>query len=95
MRTIAIALIFLSSGVNAGDFSARVAAGNKAIATPEGKAYDAALVPAIQSAMLACVPPGSSPKESLGEFALVGYCRSKGMDGLRRLSREYCGQPVA
>ncbi len=78
MRKIAIALIFISSSAIAGDFSERVAAGNKATAAPGGKGYDAALAPAIQSAMLACAPPGSPPKESAGKFALIGYVDASG-----------------
>lgn len=78
MRKIAVILTFISSSVMAGDFSARVSAGNKAIHTPEGKAYDATLAPAIQSAMLACAPPGSPPNESSGKFVLVGYADASG-----------------
>jgi hypothetical protein len=78
MRYITVALLLVSYNALAGDLSARVAAGNKAIATPEGKAYDAALAPTIQSAMLACVPPSSSPEGSTGKFALVGYADASG-----------------
>ena len=78
MRYITVALLFVSYNVAAGDLAARVAAGNKAIATPEGKAYDAALAPAIQAAMLACVPPGSPPERNNGKFALVGYADASG-----------------
>ena len=79
MRYVAIILLlFASCDAAGGDLSARVAAGNNAIATPEGKAYDGALAPAIQSAMLACVPPGSPADERTGKFALVGYVDASG-----------------
>ena len=78
MKKIAIALIFVSCSAAAGNFAARVAAGNRAIATPEGKTYDAALAPSIQTAMLACVPPGSPPQDSSGKFVLVGSVDASG-----------------
>ena len=78
MKKIAIALILVSCSAAAGDFAARVAAGNRAIATPEGKIYDAALGPSIQAAMLACVPPGSPPQNRIGKFVLVGSVDASG-----------------
>ncbi|MFC7301083.1 hypothetical protein [Cognatiluteimonas weifangensis] len=78
MRKIVAILAIFSCSASAADFSARVAQGNEAIATPEGKIYDASLAPAIQAAMVACVPPGSASIGKLGKFILVGYANASG-----------------
>jgi hypothetical protein len=78
MKKIAIALMLISSNAAAGGFWTRVTAGNNAIATPDGKIYDERLVPAIQTAMRICVPPGSPPKTNIGRFVLVGNVDSSG-----------------
>jgi hypothetical protein len=78
MRKIIAALVLVSFPACAADFSARVEAGNQAIATPEGKVYDASLGPAIQAAMVAYVPPGSVSGGKLGKFVLVGSVNATG-----------------
>jgi hypothetical protein len=78
MKKIAIVLMLISCNAMAGNFWTRVTAGNSAIATPEGKTYDASLVPFIQATMHICVPPGSPPKSSLGKFVLVGDVDASG-----------------
>jgi hypothetical protein len=78
MRKIIAALAFTSFSVSAADFSVRVAEGNQAMATPEGKIYDASLGPAIQAAIVSCVPPGSASTGKLGKFTLVGYADASG-----------------
>lgn len=78
MKVVMCLLLSLTAcAAVAEDFSGRVKAGNAAIATPAGKAYDASLGSAVQSAMLKCVPPGSSGH--LGKFALVGTVSSNGI----------------
>lgn len=62
----------------AADFPARVARGNEVAATPEGRGYDASLAPAIQTAIVACIPPGTSPASGSGKFTLVGNVDVKG-----------------
>ena len=78
MREIIAILAFASCSVCAADFSDRVAQGNEAIATPEGKVYDASLAPAIQAAIAACAPPGLTSTGELGKFTLVGYADASG-----------------
>lgn len=56
MRYITLALLLVSCNAMAGDMATRVAAGNMAMATAEGQAYDRSLAPAIQSAMMVCAP---------------------------------------
>ena len=78
MRTIIAAMLVVSCSACAADFSARVAEGNEAIATPEGEAYDASLAPTIHAAIVACIPPGPSAPGQTGKFALVGVVDSYG-----------------
>jgi hypothetical protein len=78
MRKIIAALMFVSCSASSADFAARVVEGNRAIASPAGRIYDAALGPIIQAAMVACVPPGSAPLGRLGKFTLVGYTGASG-----------------
>jgi hypothetical protein len=70
-KLIFIALLFLalSNEAFADDFDMRLAAGNKALSSPEGQTYEQSLSPAIQSAMMKCLPPGS---QYTGQFALIG-----------------------
>lgn len=78
MRKIAFLLMFASCSAAAADFTARVAQGNATMATAEGKAYDASLAPAIQAAMVACVPPGATATGKVGKFTLVAYADASG-----------------
>ena len=70
-KLIFIALLFLalSNEAFSDDFEMRLAAGNKALSSPEGQTYELSLSPAIQSAMMKCLPPGS---QYTGQFALIG-----------------------
>ena len=70
-KMIFITLLFLASSHDAfaDDFDMRLAAGNKALSSPEGQIYEQSLGPAIQSAMMKCLPPGSP---YTGQYALIG-----------------------
>jgi hypothetical protein len=71
LKLILITLLFLASSNDAfsDDFEMRLTAGNKALSSPEGKTYELSLSPAIQSAMMRCLPPASP---YTGQFALIG-----------------------
>jgi hypothetical protein len=79
MKIAFIAWLWLSTSALADSFADRVAEAKKASATPQGTKYDQALGPAIGAAMRACVPPGATSTENLGEFVLVGYVDRTGM----------------
>jgi hypothetical protein len=70
-KLILITLLLVASSHEAfsDDFEMRLTAGNKALSSPEGKAYELSLSPAIQSAMMKCLPPAS---QYTGQFALIG-----------------------
>ena len=70
-KLMLIALLFVASSHEAfaDDFDMRLAAGNKALSSSEGQTYEQSLGPAIQSAMMKCLPPGSP---YTGHFALIG-----------------------
>jgi hypothetical protein len=70
-KLVFITLLFLASSHEAfaDDFDMRLAVGNKALSSPEGQTYEQSLGPAIQSAMMKCLPPGSP---YTGHFALIG-----------------------
>ena len=70
-KLILIALLLVASSNEAfsDDFETRLATGNKALSSPEGQTYELSLSPAIQSAMMKCLPPGS---QYTGQFALIG-----------------------
>ena len=72
LKLILITLLFLASSNDAfsDDFEMRLTAGNKALSSPEGKTYELSLSPAIQSAMMRCLPPSAAPYT--GQFALIG-----------------------
>lgn len=78
VKSLIALLAFVASPAWAADFSARVTQGNEVAATPEGRGYDASLAPAIQAALVACIPPGSSPVGAPGKFTLVGNVDVKG-----------------
>ena len=71
IKLIFITLLFLalSNEAFSDDFDMRLAAGNKALSSPEGQTYELSISPAIQSAMVKCLPPGS---QYTGQFALIG-----------------------
>jgi hypothetical protein len=66
---IALLFVFSSNEAFSDDFEMRLAAGNKALSSPEGQTYEQSLSPAIQSAMMKCLPPAS---QYTGQFALIG-----------------------
>jgi hypothetical protein len=66
---IVLLVIALSNEAFSDDFEMRLAAGNKALSSPEGQTYELSLSPAIQSAMTRCLPPASP---YTGQFALIG-----------------------
>jgi len=70
-KLIFIALLLAASSNEAfsDDFETRLTAGNKALSSSEGQTYEQSLGPAIQSAMMKCLPPASP---YTGQFALVG-----------------------
>jgi hypothetical protein len=70
-RLLLIALLMVASSHEAfsDDFEMRMTAGNKALSSPEGQTYEQSLGPAIQSAMMKCLPPAS---QYTGRFALIG-----------------------
>ena len=70
-KLIVITLLLVASSNKAfsDDFEMRLTAGNKALSSPEGKPYEQSLSPAIQSAMMKCLPPTS---HYTGQFALIG-----------------------
>ena len=70
-KLILIALLFVASSNEAfsDDFEMRLTAGNKALSSSEGQTYEQSLGPAIQSAVMKCLPPASS---YTGQFALIG-----------------------
>jgi len=72
---IALLLAASSHEAFADDFDMRLAAGNKALSSPEGQTYEQSLGPAIQSAMMKCLPPGSP---YTGQFALIGSVLKSG-----------------
>ena len=76
-KLVFITLLFLASSHEAfaDDFDMRLAAGNKALSSPEGQIYEQSLGPAIQSAMMKCLPPGSP---YTGQFALIGNVAKSG-----------------
>jgi len=82
MRYITLALLLVACNAMAGDMATRVAAGNMAMATAEGQAYDRSLAPAIQSAMMVCAPPS----QPVDRFVLVGDIDTAG--GLSRVAVE-------
>lgn len=77
LKLICIALLFVASSHEAfsDDFEMRLAAGNKALSSPEGQAYEQSLGPAIQSAVMKCLPPAS---QYTGQFALIGNVLKSG-----------------
>ena len=80
MKTITIfILLSYSCFAWAADFAARVAEAKTAAATPDGKEYETSTYPAIQAAMLTCIPPGTTNPENLGKFTLVTYVTKSGM----------------
>ena len=70
-KLIVITLLFiaLSNEAFSDDFETRLTAGNKALSSSEGQTYEQKLGPAIQSAMMKCLPPAS---QYTGQFALIG-----------------------
>ncbi len=70
-KLVLITLLFAASSHEAfaDDFDMRLTAGNKALSSTEGQTYEQSLSPAIQSAMMKCLPPGSP---YTGHFALIG-----------------------
>lgn len=72
-------MAFVFGAAQAGDISARIAAGNNAAAaSPEGQRYESLLGPALQAAMSPCVPAGSTATGNLGKFTLVGDVAKSG-----------------
>jgi hypothetical protein len=71
-RLILIILLVAASSNEAisDDFAMRLTAGKKALSSPEGKTYELSLSPAIQSAMVRCLPPSASAYT--GQFTLIG-----------------------
>jgi len=79
MKTVTLSCLMLcAGGATAGDFSSRLAEAKRVEATPEGGRYAQALAPLMGDAMRACVAPGSSAPENLGEFVVVGNVSSGG-----------------
>jgi hypothetical protein len=66
---ITLLLVALSNEAFSDGFEMRLVAGNKALSSPEGQTYEQSLGPAIQSAMMKCLPPASPYS---GRFALIG-----------------------
>lgn len=64
-------LLAATSTSVAGDFDARVARANAAVATRAGYAYDLALVPAVHAATLPCVPRGRAKARRADVFTAV------------------------
>ena len=75
---VALAVLLAGTPAFAGDgIARRIEAGRQAIATPAGRAWDAALTPHIQAAMQACAPR-DAPGAHLGSFVLVGDVDASG-----------------
>jgi hypothetical protein len=72
---ITLLFVFLSNEAFSDDFEMRLSAGNKALSSPEGQTYEQSLSPAIQSAMMKCLPPAS---QYTGQFALIGNVARSG-----------------
>jgi hypothetical protein len=74
MKYFAAALFLLAGHLAwADNFSARVAAGQAAAATPDGTAYLNSLWPILLRAANLCNPPGgTAPADAIGQFYLVG-----------------------
>jgi len=71
LKFILMTLLVVASSHEAfsDDFEMRLAVGNKALSSPEGQTYEQSLSPAIQSAMMRCLPPAS---RYTGQFAFIG-----------------------
>lgn len=80
IASLALALLLTPTGF-AADFDARVARAEARIATPEGHAYDMALVPAIHAATTRCVPAGRAPARAADAFTAVASVAPDGRVG--------------
>ncbi len=69
------ALVF---GAVAGDFEARVRAGELSEKRPDGGRYLSVLGPAYGEAMRTCIAPGTNDPNNLGRFELVADITSNG-----------------
>jgi hypothetical protein len=77
-RTSLTVALLLPLAAHAADFDARVAQAEATIATPDGYAYDLALVPAIHAATARCVPPGRAAARKADSFVAVASVDSAG-----------------
>ena len=72
--------IVLASGIlHAGSFDEREKAGKAALATPEGRRYEASWGEVMQTVVPVCVPPGSTSPANLGKFTFVANVASSGL----------------
>ncbi|MDE0856113.1 MAG: hypothetical protein OSA97_17000 [Nevskia sp.] len=79
MKYSLLALLFIVAAALAEDFDARAKAGQQALASAEGQAYEHSLGLAFHKAISACIPKGSTLPANLGKFTFVANVASSGL----------------
>ena len=79
MKTLVALLLVVSMSAHAAGFAEREKAGLAAMATPEGKKYEASWGKVVGPAFKACVPTGSAASSAnLGKFVLIANVAKSG-----------------
>ena len=80
MRTLVAILLVVSMSAHAAVFAEREKAGLSAMATPEGKKYEASWGKVVGPAFKACVPSGpAASSANLGKFVLIANVARSGV----------------
>jgi hypothetical protein len=79
MKYFILLILFFVGLANAGNFSHRVLIGKHALASQEGKKYEASWGSVIQTKLTSCIPIGSKSPSNLGKFTFVAYVSQSGL----------------